>query len=85
MTTITTELSDELLQAITAYIEQQPDCPSVPSVIQTALQTFLAAQGYLPTSPKRLQITPANQGSGYSSTSIEHDRVLAGLDLEPPI
>lgn len=46
-------------------------------VIQAALQ-LLATQ----TSAKRLRITPAPQGSGYTDTSINHDRVLANLDAE---
>ncbi len=46
-------------------------------VIQAALQ-LLATQ----TSTKRLRITPAPQGSGYTDTSINHDRVLANLDAE---
>lgn len=84
MTTISTELPDELIEAIESYIHNQPDSPSIHAVVQIAVQTFLIAQGYLPAPKKRLRITPAAQGSGYSNTAIEHDRVLANLEPENP-
>lgn len=85
MTTISTELPDEVIQAIEDYIHNQPNAPTVPAVVQMALQTFLTAQGYLVTPPrKRLCITPASQGSGYTNTALDHDRVLANLDPEIP-
>jgi hypothetical protein len=82
MTTINADLPDEIIEAIESYIQNQPDSPTLPTVVQAALQSFLTTQGYLPTAPKRLRITPASQGSGYRDTSIEHDRVLANLTLE---
>ncbi len=84
MTKITTELSDDLLQALRSYIHDQPDSPSVPAVVQIALQNFLSAVGYLPSPKKRLKITPADRGSGNTNTSIEHDLVLSELDRENP-
>ena len=77
MTTISTEASDELLQAIESYIQNQPDASTFPAVVETALHSFLTMQGYFPSSKKRLRITPAEQGSGYRNTSIEHNRVMA--------
>ena len=84
MTTISTELPDELILAIESYIRNQPDTPMLSTVVQLALQTFLTAQGYLPDSPKRLHIPPASQGSSYTNIALEHDRVLANLDPEHP-
>ena len=84
MTTISTEVSDEMLQAIESYIQNQPDALTFPAVVETALHSFLTLQGYFPSSKKRLRITPAEQGSGYTNTSIEHDRVMANLDVENP-
>jgi hypothetical protein len=82
MTTISAELPDELIQAIETYIHNQPDSPTLPAVVQTALQSFLTTQGYLPLPTKRLHITPASEGSGYANTAIEHDDVLANFTLE---
>lgn len=79
---LSAELPDHLAQAIADYIEDQPQPTDYPDVLQTALETFLAERGYLPQPQKRLRITPAEQGSGYLTTSIEHDRVLANLDRE---
>ena len=47
MTTISTEVSDEILQAIESYIQSQSDTPTFPAVVQTALHSFLTVQGYL--------------------------------------
>jgi hypothetical protein len=66
MTTISVELPDELIQAIETYIHNQPDSLTMPVVIQTALRSFLMTQGYLPLPTKRLRITPASEGSGYT-------------------
>jgi Arc/MetJ-type ribon-helix-helix transcriptional regulator len=46
-------------------------------VIQTALQLLVNRS-----SAKRLRITPAAQGSGYSDTALHHDQVLTHLDAE---
>jgi hypothetical protein len=79
---LSTELPDHLAQAIKEYIQDQPNPTNVPDVLQTALETFLVERGYLSSPKKRLHITPAEQGSGYSNTSIDHDRVLSNLDQE---
>jgi hypothetical protein len=84
MTNITTELSDDLIHAIESYIHDRPDSPSIPAVVQTALQTFLSAEGYLPTPKKRLVITPAERGSGHIDTSITHDLILTQIDGDNP-
>ncbi len=52
---------------------------SAEEVVQAALQLLIT----LPPSPKkRFQITPANQGSGYANTAIDHDHILADFDPE---
>ncbi|MCC5604919.1 hypothetical protein [Nostoc favosum] len=79
---LNTELPDDIAQAIADYIQDQPNPTDISSVLQTALQTFLIERGYLG-SHKRLHITPASVGSGYSDTSINHDRVLANFEPDP--
>ncbi|HEY9640770.1 MAG TPA: type II toxin-antitoxin system ParD family antitoxin [Coleofasciculaceae cyanobacterium] len=54
---------------------------SAEEVIQAALQLLVASPASL---PKRLHVTPAAQGSGYTDTAINHDRVLANLNSETP-
>ncbi|NDJ19759.1 DUF2811 domain-containing protein [Myxacorys almedinensis] len=78
---LNTELPDDLAQAIADYIQDQPTPTDIPSVLQTALQTFLIDRGYLE-SQKRLHITPASQGSGYSDTSIHHDHILTHFEQD---
>lgn len=79
---LNTELPDHLAQAIADYIQDQTDPTDLPNVLQTALENFLTERGYLSQPKKCLRITPAEQGSGYHNTSIEHDQVLANLDQE---
>jgi hypothetical protein len=79
---LNTELPDDLAQAIADYIQDQPTPIDIHNVLQTALQIFLIEHGYLK-SQKRLHITPASQGSGYSDTSIHHDQVLANFEQRP--
>jgi hypothetical protein len=74
---LNTELPDPLVQAIARYIQDQPTPTDYPAVLQIALETFLCERGYLSQPQKRLRITPAEQGSGYSNTAINHDQVLA--------
>ncbi|NJM64781.1 MAG: hypothetical protein HC772_00205 [Leptolyngbyaceae cyanobacterium CRU_2_3] len=81
---LNTELPDDIAQAIADYIQDQPTPTDIPNVLQTALQTFLAERGYLG-SQKRLRITPATQGSGYSDTSINHDQVLSNFEQNPSV
>lgn len=58
---LNTQLPDGMVQAIADYIQDQPTPTDIPSVLQTALQTFFTERGYL-NSQKRLHITPATQG-----------------------
>lgn len=51
--------------------------PSTSAIVQAANKAFLSQHGYLPSFKKRLRITPAPHGSGYTDTSINHDQVLA--------
>lgn len=81
---LSTDLPDHLAQAIAQSIQDQPNPTNFPDVLQTALETFLLERGYWSPSKKRLHITPAEQGSGYSNTSIEHDQILSNLDHETP-
>lgn len=74
---INTTLPDPLAQALDAYVNDQEVPPSTTAIVQAALEAFLSERGYLPSFKKRLRIKPAPQGSGYTDTSINHDRVLA--------
>jgi hypothetical protein len=78
------ELPDDIAQAIAEYIQDQPTPTDISSVLQTALQTFFTERGYL-NSQKRLHITPATQGSGYSDTSINHDQALSNFEQNPSV
>jgi hypothetical protein len=73
------ELPNPIVQAIAHYIQDQPTLPDFPTGLRIALETFLLEQGYLAQPKKRLRITPAEQGSGYQNTAIDHDQVLANL------
>jgi hypothetical protein len=76
-TTISGELPDKLVQTIEIYIHNQPDSPTMPVVIQTALRSFLTTQGDLPLPTKRL-----SEGSGYTDTAIDHDNVPDNFTTE---
>ena len=70
-------LPENLAQALASYIRDRQASPSPTAVIQIALEDFLKQRGYLPTYNKRLRITSASVGSGYTDTSVNHDEVLA--------
>lgn len=72
-----TTLPDTLANALDAYIHDQEVPPSTTTVVQAALVKFLADQGYLPSLKKRLRITSAPSGSGYTDISVNHDKVFA--------
>ena len=72
-----TTLPDTVANALEAYIHDQEVPPSTTAVVQAALAKFLVDQGYLPSSKKRLRITPAPIGSGYTDTSVNHDQVFS--------
>ena len=69
-------MSDEVEEALQAYLRDQEIPPTLTAVAQAALREYLAERGYL--SPVRsLRITPAERGSGRNDVSLEHDRYLA--------
>jgi hypothetical protein len=70
----TIALDDDVAMALDSY-RRGLDVPvSVNAVVQAALREFLGIRGYLP--PRRtLRITPAEHGSGFTNTSIDHDSV----------
>jgi hypothetical protein len=73
----TITVSEDIEQALEAYRRDQEVPPALTAIAQAALREFLAERGYL-AAARRLQITPAERGSGTSDTSLEHDRVLGG-------
>lgn len=78
----TITIPEPLAEALEAYQRDQEAAPSVTAVVQTALERFLADRGYLGAAPRVLGITPALRGSGTSTTSEDHDAVLAESILE---
>lgn len=74
----TVTLTDELEQALDAYIEKQPVTPTLTAVVQAALRDFLAAQSS-DDQPKKFWLTPAEIGSGDPHASRDHNRILADL------
>lgn len=73
----TFSVSDELADAIEAYRQDQELPPSLTAVAEAALAEYLSQRGYF--KPRRaLRIRPAARGSGDSTGSVEHDRILAG-------
>lgn len=72
----TITLTDELEQAVDAYIESQSAPPTLTAVVQAALREFLVSRSII-AREKRLRITPAEIGSGDPHGSRDHDRILA--------
>jgi hypothetical protein len=81
MRRVTVTLTDELDQAIEEFRKQQPATPSTTAVVQAAIRRYFAELGYNVVPPSEpfqpLVITPAEKGSGFSDTSINHDQVIA--------
>jgi hypothetical protein len=76
MREITIQLSDELEAALEAFRRDQCDDAVLDAAALAALHDVLALGGYL--RPRRqVVVTPAAEGSGYTTTSIDHDQVLA--------
>jgi hypothetical protein len=70
-------LSDELEELLDAYRRDQDEPAPLSALVEAALKQYLRTRGYVPTAEYRpLRITPAEQGSGKSDISIEHDRYL---------
>jgi hypothetical protein len=82
MKQITTLLPDPVAQALTAYIGSQNIPLTEDLIVNRAIEQFLVQQGFLPTFKKRLTLTPAPEGSGYSDTALNHDQDF--LDTHQP-
>ncbi|MGB3532643.1 MAG: hypothetical protein WBA13_03895 [Microcoleaceae cyanobacterium] len=76
MMEINTTLPESLAQALEIYTREQVIKPNTNTVIQTALEEFLAQRGYFTSVKKTLRIKPASLESGFTNTSINHDQVL---------
>jgi len=74
----TVTIPGDIAPALAAYLADQRPTPPLTAVVHDALEAFLAARGYLPGAPRRLELTAARQGSGTRTTSAGHDAVLAG-------
>lgn len=68
-------MSDEVEEALEAYRRDQEVPPSLTALVEVALREYLSQRGYLASS-RALRITPAENGSGRSDVSVEHDRYL---------
>ncbi len=79
MQQITIELPITIINALVAYTQEQKVSSS--DTVQTALESFLMAKGYLSQPKKSFRLSPAPKGSGYTDTSINHDAVLAEFTL----
>lgn len=73
---MTVTLDDELDAALDEFRRDHVVPSSAAAVVQVAVRDFLATRGYLP-SPSPLTLTPAEQGSGDSLGSVDHDRIFA--------
>jgi hypothetical protein len=76
MKQITTTLPEPIAQALTAYISSQTPPLTEDLIIHTAIEQFLLQKGFLPTFKKRLTLTPASEGSGYTDTALHHDQAF---------
>ncbi|NEO87236.1 MAG: hypothetical protein F6J87_23695 [Spirulina sp. SIO3F2] len=71
------DLPERLIETLVQYAERE--ALSLEGAIQIALQDFLVRQGYALEPRKRLRITPARRGSGFTDTSVNHDGVPPSL------
>lgn len=77
------DLPERLMDTLAQYAKQEE--LSLAGAMQIALQDFLVRQGYTPEPRRRLRITPAKQGSGFTETSIDHDAVPPHLSNAPVV
>ncbi|MFN7513411.1 hypothetical protein [Microcystis sp.] len=75
MQQVTIELPNTIINALAAYNQEHKVSSS--DTVQTAIESFLIAKGYLSKPKKSFHLSPAPKGSGYTDTSINHDAVLA--------
>jgi hypothetical protein len=75
MQQVTIELPTTIINALAAYNQEHKVSSS--DAVQTAIESFLIAKGYLSKPKKSFHLSPAPKGSGYTDTSINHDAVLA--------
>lgn len=74
----TVTLPDELEKAIETYRQAQDVPPALTSITQAALREYLERRGFLSDRPFRpFSITPAEEDSGASDVSENHDRHFA--------
>ena len=73
----TVTIPDDVAPALEAYLEDQRPTPPLTAVVHDALAAFLAERGYLPGKKRRLRLAVSRTGSGASTTSVDHDTVLA--------
>jgi hypothetical protein len=74
MPQITLDLPLPIINALTTYTQEQQT--SSAATVQTALESFLIAKGYLTKPQKIFHLDPAPIGSGYDGTAINHDAIL---------
>jgi len=79
MQQVTIELPTPIINALAAYNQEHQVSSS--GTVQTAIESFLVAKGYLSKPKKSFHLSPAPQGSGYPDTSIHHDALLAEFTL----
>lgn len=72
----TITLPPEMEDALERYIRDQEVTPTFTAIVQAALREYLAGRGYLG-EPRFLRIRPAEQGSGSTDVSLNHDRYFA--------
>ncbi|WP_287685035.1 MULTISPECIES: hypothetical protein [unclassified Microcystis] len=83
MQQVTIELPTTIINALAAYNQEHKVSSS--DTVQTAIESFLIAKGYLSKPKKSFHLSPAPKGSGYTDTSINHDAVLAELITNPTL
>lgn len=73
----TVTIPDDLERELERYLRSQPAPPSLNTLMQAALRSFLreqrfAERSFQPTGGA-FRITPAAEGSGYDDVSVTHD------------